>query len=147
MSRILGALRQTRIRMRLVVSLPLFILLSGAAGIIATFVLVGRYQTEQATNFQLVMARNLITNAQQDAAAGEDLFGALGDQVGRHDRMQTREGVGFVLLRTRPAGPYLIFDPASLVTPADQIELLTLTADVATPRILPLGLEQRRAKE
>ncbi len=144
MRKLLGTLRQTRIRLRLVVSLPLFILLSGTAGMIAMFFLVGRYQTEQTTNFQLVLARNLITNAQQDVTSGSNLFGALGDQVGSYDRIRSQDGVGFVLLRTRPAGDYLLFDPASLITPADQIELLTLTTDVATPRILPLGLTQQR---
>jgi PAS domain S-box-containing protein len=144
MSGFFEALGRTRVRLRLVVSLPLFVLLSGTAAMIAMFFTIGRFETEQAQNFQLVLARNLVANAQHDAAGGADLFGALGNQVGSHDRMISRDGVHFILMRTSPAGPYLIFDPASLVTPADQTQLLTLTADVATPRILPIGLDRER---
>ncbi|MCK4771896.1 MAG: PAS domain S-box protein [Candidatus Latescibacteria bacterium] len=142
MAGFLPKLGRARVRLRLVVGLPLLILLVSTAVISISYVKISRVLQQMAFDHHLALARNLTATAQREAEErGGDLFGALGSEVGMHARRQPEEGVRFVLVRTEPAGPILFFDPEGFIGTRDQTQLLTLTTDLATPRVMPIGFD------
>ena len=142
MAGFLPKLGRARVRLRLVVGLPLLILLVSTAVISFSYVKISRVLQQMAFDHHLALARNLTATAQREAEErGGDLFGALGSEVGMHARRQPEEGVRFVLVRTEPAGPILFFDPEGFIGTRDQTQLLTLTTDLATPRVMPIGFD------
>jgi len=142
MAGFLPKLGRARVRLRLVVGLPLLILLVSTAVISFSYVKISRVLQQMAFDHHLALARNLTATAQREAEeSGGDLFGALGSEVGMHARRQPEEGVRFVLVRTEPAGPILFFDPDGFIGTRDQTQLLTLTTDLATPRVMPIGFD------
>ena len=142
MAGFLPKLGRARVRLRLVVGLPLLILLVSTAVISFSYVKISSVLQQMAFDHHLALARNLTATAQREAEErGGDLFGALGSEVGMHARRQPEEGVRFVLVRTEPAGPILFFDPDGFIGTRDQTQLLTLTTDLATPRVMPIGFD------
>jgi PAS domain S-box-containing protein len=142
MAGFLPKLGRARVRLRLVVGLPLLILLVSTAVISISYVKISSVLQQMAFDHHLALARNLTATAQREAEErGGDLFGALGSEVGMHARRQPEEGVRFVLVRTEPAGPILFFDPEGFIGTRDQTQLLTLTTDLATPRVMPIGFD------
>ncbi len=132
---------RARVRLRLVVSLPLLILLISTAVLIVTYVKISNVQRQLALSHHLALASNLAATAQSEAdKEGSDLFGMLGSQVGRYALTHSSGGVRFVLVRTEPAGPIMFFDPEGLIGTRDQTQLLTLTTELATPRVIPVGI-------
>gem|GEM_PF-1967493 len=138
----LPRLSRTRVRLRLVVGLPLLILLVATAVLAYAYVRISRIQQDLAFDHHLALADNLAAAAQQESEeSGTDLFGTLGSEVGMYARRQPGGGVRFVLVRTEPAGPIRFFDPEGAITRSDETRLLTLTSDLATPRVMPVGLD------
>ncbi|MFC1627498.1 nitrogen regulation protein NR(II) [Gemmatimonadota bacterium] len=138
-------LRRSGVRIRLVVSLPILIFLVA----ISVTIFVSRYATrilqDRALNYHIELARNVIFAAErQMEETGVNLLAALGDQVGYHEQRRLEEGVRFVLFRTPPAAQFLPYDPTGEITQRDQTQLLILTNELATPRILDIGLQNRQ---
>ncbi|MFO7769070.1 MAG: ATP-binding protein [bacterium] len=146
MASLFDRVRGTRVRLRLVVSLPLLILLIASAVMVVSYFRIREHAQRQALDYHVLLARNL--SAAAERAVGRegsegDLLGELAAQVALQGRARTQEGVRFVLMRTPPAGPLLFHDPTASITTADQTNLLTLTADLATPRVLNIGIDSR----
>ena len=142
MASFLDRVRRTRVRLRLIVSLPLLILLIASAVMVVSYFRIRDYSQREALDDHVLLARNLSAGAERAVTldpAGGDLLGELGAQVALQGRVRTRDGIRFVLMRTPPAGPILFHDPTATITTADQTNLLTLTSDLGTPRVLNIG--------
>ena len=142
MARFMTRLGRAKVRIRLVVGLPLLVLLIATAVITLAYVRITRVQQNQAYDHHLALANSLVATAQREVEeSGGDIFGVLGSGVGRYAGGQLDGGVRFVLVRTEPAGPILFFDPEGLVGTRDKTDLLTLTTNLATPQVIPIGPE------
>jgi len=142
MTRFKRQIRRSGIRLRLVVSLPLLIVLVGLALAIIAYKKSTVVLQERAWNYHVALAQDLATSAEREAArTDEELFGALGTQIGYHERSHPEGTVRFILFRAPPAGELLTFDPMGQVTLYDQTDLLALTNELGTPRVMRIGLE------
>lgn len=141
MAGFLSKLGRTRIRLRLVVSLPLLILLISTIVMIVTYVKISTTQRNLALSHHIALAGNLAAVAQNEAEnEGSDLFGVLGSQVGRYASVHSTDGARFILVRTEPAGSIMFFDPEGIIGTRDQTQLLSLTTELATARVIPVGI-------
>ena len=141
MAGFLPKLGRTRVRLRLVVSLPLLILLISSAVLILTYVKISAVQRQMALSHHIALASSLAAVAQSEAEKeGSDLFGVLGSQVGRYALIHSDDDARFILVRTEPAGSIIFFDPEGFIGTRDQTQLLTLTTELATSRVIPVGI-------
>ncbi len=141
MAGFLPKLGRTRVRLRLVVSLPLLILLISTAVLIVIYVKISTTQRNMALSHHIALANNLAAVAQNEAEKdGSDLFGVLGSQVGRYALVHSNDGARFILVRTEPAGSIMFFDPEGYIGTRDQTEILSLTTELATARVIPVGI-------
>jgi PAS domain S-box-containing protein len=138
-------LRRARIRLRLVVSLPLLILLVGLAGIAAGYAIVMNAQRDSAFNHHLAAARSLAATAERAVnEERDDAFDALRQEVDNDHRARGGEGVRFVAVRTEQVGPLTFYDPEESLTDTDRTLLLTATESLAISQVIRLGLDGDR---
>lgn len=144
MAGFISKLGRSRVRLRLVISLPLLVLLVSVATTVTILRITSAELSERATNHHLAVAAAMKSAAEREMEmSGEDIFGALGTQVGSHENNRQERGVRFILLRTPPAGPFRPYDPRGEITLEDQTMLLTLTGELSPPRIVRIGREDR----